>query len=53
MILREIERGGQVYFVHNRVQSIGIVARELQKLLPGGALRRRRTARWTRTSSKR
>src|SRR5205814_657683 len=34
VIQREIERGGQVYFVHNRVQSIGIVARELHKLLP-------------------
>jgi transcription-repair coupling factor (superfamily II helicase) len=34
VIQREIERGGQVYFVHNRVQSIGIVLRELQKLLP-------------------
>jgi transcription-repair coupling factor (superfamily II helicase) len=34
VIQRELERGGQVYFVHNRVQSIGIVARELQKLLP-------------------
>lgn len=34
VIEREMERSGQVYFVHNRVQSIGIVARELQKLLP-------------------
>ncbi len=34
VIQRELERGGQVYFVHNRVQSIGIVARDLQKLLP-------------------
>src|SRR5205807_6714071 len=32
------ERGGQVYFVHNRVQSIGIVARELKKLLPEARL---------------
>ncbi len=35
VIQRELERGGQVYFVHNRVQSIGIVCRELQRLLPG------------------
>jgi transcription-repair coupling factor (superfamily II helicase) len=35
VIQRELERGGQVYFVHNRVQSIGIVRRELEKLLPG------------------
>jgi transcription-repair coupling factor (superfamily II helicase) len=34
VIQREIERGGQVFFVHNRVQSIGIVHRELLKLLP-------------------
>ena len=33
-ILRELERGGQVYFVHNRVQSIHRVARELQRLVP-------------------
>jgi len=33
-ILRELERGGQVYFVHNRVQSIYRVARDLQKLIP-------------------
>ena len=33
-ILREIERGGQVYFVHNRVQSIYHVANRLRKLVP-------------------
>ncbi len=33
-IKREIARGGQVYFVHNRVQSIYRVATELQELLP-------------------
>lgn len=30
----EIERGGQVYFVHNRVQNIQEVAGMLQRLLP-------------------
>jgi len=30
----EIERGGQVFFVHNRVESIGRVKEELEKLLP-------------------
>ena len=35
-ILREIERGGQVYFVHNRIQSIGIVERRLRELVPKG-----------------
>lgn len=33
-ILRESLRGGQVYFLHNEVQSIERAARELQELLP-------------------
>ena len=33
-ILREISRGGQIYFVHNRVQSIHHVLDHLQKLVP-------------------
>ncbi len=33
-ILREVERGGQVFFVHNRVQSIGAMYEYLKKLLP-------------------
>ena len=33
-ILRELDRGGQVYFVHNRVQSIEIVHRRLRELVP-------------------
>ncbi|HPT82886.1 MAG TPA: transcription-repair coupling factor [Limnochordia bacterium] len=33
-ILRELARQGQVYFVHNRVQSIEYVYSELQKLVP-------------------
>ncbi len=33
-ILREIDRGGQVFFVHNRVENIGHVADEVQKLVP-------------------
>ncbi|MEO1594214.1 MAG: transcription-repair coupling factor [Pseudomonadota bacterium] len=32
--LREIKRGGQVYFVHNRVEDIERVAQELGKLVP-------------------
>lgn len=31
----ELERGGQVFFLHNRVQSIYSVAEELRQLLPG------------------
>jgi transcription-repair coupling factor (superfamily II helicase) len=33
-ILRELERNGQVFFVHNRVQSIAYVADKLQSLIP-------------------
>src|SRR5690606_10087298 len=31
---RELKRGGQVYFLHNEVESIERIARELQELLP-------------------
>ncbi len=34
-IMKEIDRGGQVYFVHNRVKSIGAMASFLEDLLPG------------------
>ncbi len=34
VILREIDRGGQVYFVHNRVQGIDKLASHLRKLVP-------------------
>ncbi|MFQ6132013.1 MAG: transcription-repair coupling factor [Armatimonadota bacterium] len=37
-ILREMERGGQVYYVHNRVQSINHVAARLQRLLPNARI---------------
>ncbi len=33
-ILRELERNGQVFFVHNRVQSIALVASRLRSLVP-------------------
>lgn len=33
-ILREMERGGQVFFVHNRVQTIPAMRRHLEKLVP-------------------
>ncbi len=33
-ILRELERGGQVYFVHNRVHDIELVAARLRDLVP-------------------
>lgn len=34
VILREIDRGGQVYFVHNRVHDIDRVAQRLRHLVP-------------------
>lgn len=34
VIMRELERGGQVFFVHNRVQSIAEVAGRLKLLVP-------------------
>jgi len=33
-IMREIERGGQVYFLHNRVQTIDSMAEKLRSLVP-------------------
>ena len=33
-MLREILRGGQVFFVHNNVQTIGRICQELQELVP-------------------
>ena len=33
-IFRELDRGGQIFFVHNRIQSIEIVQKMLQDLLP-------------------
>jgi transcription-repair coupling factor (superfamily II helicase) len=33
-ILAEVQRGGQIYFIHNRVQSIYEIAAELREALP-------------------
>jgi transcription-repair coupling factor (superfamily II helicase) len=33
-VLRELERNGQVFFVHNRVQSIAMIADKLRALIP-------------------
>jgi transcription-repair coupling factor (superfamily II helicase) len=33
-ILRELERGGQVFFVHNRVQTISAMSSHLRQLIP-------------------
>jgi len=37
--LREIKRGGQVYFVHNRVEDIGQIEERLRKLVPEADIR--------------
>ncbi len=34
-IMNEIERGGQVYFVHNRIQDIARIKNELAEICPG------------------
>jgi transcription-repair coupling factor (superfamily II helicase) len=33
-VLRELRRGGQIFFVHNRVQTIGAMAEELRRIVP-------------------
>jgi transcription-repair coupling factor (superfamily II helicase) len=38
-ILRELDRGGQVYFVHNRVHNIASVAYKVAQLVPEAAVR--------------
>jgi transcription-repair coupling factor (superfamily II helicase) len=35
----EIKRGGQVYFIHNRVEEIGRIAERLEKLVPEASIR--------------
>ena len=37
--LREIKRGGQVYFIHNRVEDIGRIEERLKKLVPEASIR--------------
>jgi transcription-repair coupling factor (superfamily II helicase) len=34
-ILREVDRGGQVFFVHNKIRSIHSIAELIQRLVPG------------------
>ncbi|HVP34460.1 MAG TPA: transcription-repair coupling factor [Steroidobacteraceae bacterium] len=37
--LRELRRGGQIYFVHNEIRSIGKIAAEVQALVPEASVR--------------
>lgn len=34
IIVREIKRGGQVFFIHNRIETIGKIEHSLKKVLP-------------------
>jgi transcription-repair coupling factor (superfamily II helicase) len=34
VILRELDRGGQIYFLHNRIESISHVAEKVRRLVP-------------------
>ena len=34
VILRELDRGGQIYFLHNRIESISHVAEKIRRLAP-------------------
>ncbi|CAI8976775.1 transcription-repair coupling factor [Methylocaldum szegediense] len=38
-ILREIKRGGQVYFLHNKIETMEKTARDLEKLVPTARIR--------------
>jgi transcription-repair coupling factor (superfamily II helicase) len=38
-VLREVQHGGQVYFVHDRVQNIEEVSQRLREILPGVRIR--------------
>ncbi|MCP5141871.1 MAG: transcription-repair coupling factor [Chromatiales bacterium] len=38
-LLREIKRGGQVYFLHNKVEDIDKTAREIAELVPEASVR--------------
>ncbi len=39
VIQKEVNRGGQIFFVHNRVESIGEELEKLQKLLPNVSMK--------------
>jgi transcription-repair coupling factor (superfamily II helicase) len=38
-VLREVQHGGQVYFVHDRVQNIEEIAQRLREIMPGVRIR--------------
>lgn len=38
-VLRELSRHGQIYFIHNRIEDIDVVARKLRMIVPEARLR--------------
>lgn len=38
-ILHELERGGQIFFVHNRIENIESIAMQIQELVPEASVR--------------
>ena len=50
---RELERGGQVFYLHDRVETIDEAAERVRALVPEAQRRRSRTGRWTPTASSR
>ena len=38
-VLRELRRGGQIYFVHNEIQGIEKIAEELKRIVPEASIR--------------
>ncbi len=38
-VLRELRRGGQIYFVHNEIQSIDKIAEDLRRIVPEASIR--------------
>ena len=49
---REKARGGQAFFLHNRVETIDETAERLRGAVPAACASRSPTARWTRSSSR-
>ena len=50
-VLRELRRGGQIYFVHNEVRTIEKIAAEVQALVPEAERARSATGRCASASS--
>ena len=51
-ISRELDRGGQVFFVHNRIETIEAIADHIRRIVPRARVARRRTGRCASASSR-